>query len=254
MLLPRETVADAELRIFIIPAGTVWLKAERLVPGAAGFVTLRVASGTLERSVPAAQAAPGADVQLAIGATWRLTLVPEPAPPAAGGLDGNALSIELPTELAIQSDGTVNVTGALGMSGFGSALRFDAPRGGPLVADQAIVFPYEVPGPVVHRQQPFTTGDVRGRVPRAARAVGAARNANPARQDIEASHGGSIVMQLKGDLEANWAGASRSSPLSSSLTVNAVGIELRSRHAAASSDSHSPCGARPAVTWSFVRS
>ena len=233
MLLPRETVADAELRNFIIPAGTVWLKAERLVPGAAGFVTLRVASGTLELSVPAAQAAPGADVQLAIGATWRLTLVPEPAPPAAGGSDGNALSIELPTELAIQSDGTVNVTGALGMSGFGSALRFDAPRGGPLVADQAIVFPYEVPA------APWFIGSNRSRlatfegaclVPLALWVLPVTQT--PPDRAFEASHGGSIVMQLKGDLETHCEGASGCfAAVEASLTVNAVGIELRSRHA-----------------------
>ena len=47
MLLPRDTPADAELRTCSIPAGTVWVRAARLVPAATGYAVLRVAGGPL---------------------------------------------------------------------------------------------------------------------------------------------------------------------------------------------------------------
>ena len=239
MLLPRDTAADAELQNFSIPAGTVWVRAAQLVEGAEGFVALRVAGGALELGASGVQAGPGGDLQLALGATWRVTLVPEPAPPAAAdGSDGDALSIELPTELAIQSDGTVNVTGALGLSGFGSALRFETPRSGPLVADQAIAFPYDGladPWSIAGNRSALTTLVGECAVPLAAWVLPVTQV--PPALAFEAVHGGSLAIRFHGELESRWSGArGRFAAIDAGLTVDALGLELRSHRVDAAVD------------------
>jgi len=232
MLLPRETVGDADLRNFSIPAGTVWVNAARLVAGATGYVVLRVAGGSLELSVPAVQAGPGADVQLAIDSAWRLTLVPEPAPPPVAGSDGDALAIELPSELVIQSDGTVTVTGAIGVSGFGSALRFDTPRGGPVLTDRNIVFPYEGLADAwtiaANRSRLAALGG-EGTVALGLWALPVTQIAPD--QAFEALHGGSIAVQLHGELRTHWAGAQGGFVSTDvNLTADAMGLEMQTRH------------------------
>ena len=147
MRLPRDTVADAALRVFTLPPGTVWLRAERLVPGTADYAVLRVSGGTLELDQPAMIVEPGGQVQVALGANWTLTLQPEAAPPAnAEGSDANAVTLQLPREFVLRSDGTASVTGPIGIAGFGSTMSFDTPVGGPVAADRAIVFAYDVGG------------------------------------------------------------------------------------------------------------
>ena len=56
MLLPPQTTGDAGLRNFTIPAGTVWVRGERVLHGATGYAVLRVSGGSLELDAPAAQA------------------------------------------------------------------------------------------------------------------------------------------------------------------------------------------------------
>ena len=67
MLLPLQTTADAELRNFTIPAGTVWVRGERVLQGATGYAVLRASGGLLELGASAVQAEPGAPIQLVFG-------------------------------------------------------------------------------------------------------------------------------------------------------------------------------------------
>ena len=119
MLLPAQTAADADaaLRIFTIPAGTVLLPASLLVANAKGFAMFRIATGTLELAIAALNLA-GGELLLRRDPEWQLTLQLEAAPPAsADGSDGNAVAVALPSQLFVASDGHVSVSGGLGIRG-----------------------------------------------------------------------------------------------------------------------------------------
>ena len=233
MLLPRDTLADAELRNFSIPAGTVWLRAARLVPAATGYVLLRVAGGSLQLDLPASQAAAGAPIQLAGLSTWQLVLTPESAVPAAGGSDGNALDILLPGTLSIHSDGSVLVAGAPALSGFGSLLQFADTPTAPLLADAAIAFAYPAPA------QPWT---INGNLSALASFDGSCAvrlavwslpiSQAPIEQAFEAAHGGTLSLALQGVLQCGVAAGAATGRLTLTdprLSANALGLELRSR-------------------------
>lgn len=237
MRLPRDTVADAALRVFTLPPGTVWLRAERLVPGTAGYAALRVSVGTLQLDQAAMVVEPGGHVQVPLGASWTLTLEPEAAPPAsAEGSDANALALQLPRELVLRSDGTASVTGPIGITGFGSTVSFDSPVGGPVAADQAIVFPYDVG---------LTAWSVTGNRSRLlgfdgectvqAALWGLPLTAVPPEDAGEAAHGGLLALRLQGTVQSGLSGGEGRIPwIDPSLVANAGGFEWRSRRADAS--------------------
>ena len=236
MLLPGGTVADAERRNFSIPPGTVWLRAARLVPAATGYVVLRVAGGALQLGLPASQAVPGAPIQLAGLSTWQLVLVPEPAAPLAGGSDGNALDILLPSTLTITSDGNVAVAGALSVAGFGSPLQFDAAPAAPAQADAAIVFVYPAPAlawTVAGNRSALANFDGTCAVRLGIWSLPVTQV--PIEQAFEAAHGGTLSVALQGVLNCSLGGTApgvatgRLALVDPRLTANALGLELRSR-------------------------
>lgn len=237
MLLPRDTAADAELSVFSIPAGTVWLRAERLVPGAGGYVALRVSGGSLQFDRPATIAEPGGNVQIALGVNWTLTLEPEPAPQATfEGSDANALSLQLPSRLELRSDGTVSVAGAIGIAGYGSTISFETPSGEPVAADQAIVFPYDAgltTWSVAGNRSPLANFEGECTVQAALWVV--PLTLTPPEEACEAAHGGLVALRLQGRLQSSLSGAQgHIGWLDVRLVANAQGIELAGRHADAS--------------------
>ena len=237
MRLPADSAIDAALRIITIPAGTVWLRAERLVPGTAGYAVLRVIGGTLQLDQPATILAPGGGVQVGLGANWTLTLEPEAAPTADGdGSDANAMTLQLPSQFELRSDGTSTVTGPIGVSGFGSTLSFDTPIGGPIAADQAIVFAYDVGA-----TQWFVAGNrstllgLIGDCTVQAALWGLPLTLVAPEAAGEAAHGGFIGLRFQGTVQGTLGGGEGRVPwVDPTLLASAQGLEWRSRRADAS--------------------
>ena len=237
MRLPGDSVIDAALQAVSIPAGTVWLRAERLVPGTAGYAVLRVNGGTLQFGQPVTVVAATGGVQVPFGASWTLTLEPEVALPAdASGPDANAMTLQLPREFELRSDGSSRVTGPIGITGFGSALSFDTPSGGAIAADQAIVYAYDVATAAWsiagHRSLLLgLTGDC---------VVQAALWGLPLTLAVpdtagEAAHGGLIGFRFQGTVQGRLSAGEGGLPwVDPSLIANAQGFEWRSRRASAS--------------------
>jgi hypothetical protein len=232
MLLPPQTTGDAGLRNFTIPAGTVWIRGERVLRGAAGYAVLRVAGGSLELDVPAAQSEPGAAIDLPFDTFWRLTLGPEQPSATPEGSDGNGLSLQLPAQLVVQSDGAVTITGEIGMAGFGSELRFETPLGGPHIADQGILFSYDGMG---------ATWSIDGNRSELASFVGESvvpqamwmlpRTETPPEEAFEAAHGGSLLIVLEEQLTCRLSGVAGSFTVrDTGLLANALGLHLRSQN------------------------
>ncbi len=233
MLLPLQTTADAELRNFIIPAGTVWVRGERVLQDATGYAVLRVSGGLLELGAPAVQAEPGAPIQLVFGTFWRLTLTPEQSPAATeNGSDGNAVSVQLPAQLVVQSDGTVTVSGALGLAGFGSDLTFEEPVGSPQFTDRAILFPSEGVGAawsIAGNRSGLATFGGDCPAPQAFWALPITQT--PPEDAFEAAHGGSLIVVLQGEFRGTLTGASgRFSWSNAALLANGAGVELHCNH------------------------
>ncbi len=230
ILLPLQTTVDKGLRNFTIPAGTVWVRGERVLPGTAGYAVLRVSGGLLELGARGVRSGgPGASVELAFATSWRLTLVPEQPPAAtADGSDGNALSVQLPTQLVIQSDGTVTLSGALGVTGFGSDLEFETPVGGPQIADQAILFSYDGlvrPWSVAGHRSALATFEGESPTPQALWALPLTQT--PPQDAFEAAHGGSLIAALQGEFRGELNGAAgRFTWQSMGLLANGLGLEL----------------------------
>ena len=237
MRLPRDSVIDAALRIISIPAGTVWLRAERLVPGTAGYAALRVNGGTLQLDQPATIVAATGGVQVALGATWTLTLEPQAAPPADGdGSDANAMALLLPREFELRSDGSSRVTGPIGMTGFGSALNFDTPFGGAVSADQTIVYAYDVGATAwtIAGQRSVLLG-LTGDCTVQAALWGLPLTQEPPETAGEAAHGGLIGFRFQGTVQSTLSdGDGRLPWVDPTLLASAQGFEWRSRRALAS--------------------
>lgn len=233
-LLPLGTTGDAALRNFVLPAGTVWIRGERLAQGAPGYAVLRVSGGTLALSAPATQVGPNAPLQIHLDTSWTLTVTPQPAPVATPeGSDGNALAITLPTQLTLQSDGSTIIDGAPGLAGFGSEVRFDSPDGGPVVTDAAIAFPYAGladPWAIDGGRSRIAAFTGEGRVRLGVWALPLTHVAPD--QAFEAAHGGSVAVQFEGALSCDLRGAAgRLLWTNPNLTANALGLELRASDA-----------------------
>jgi len=234
LLLPLATTGDATLQTFVLPAGTVWIRGERLIRGAPGYAVLRISDGTLELDAPATQAAPNAPLQIRLDTAWTLTVTPEPAPASSPeGSDGDALAVSLPGRLVLRSDGQVTVDGAPGLAGFGGALVFETPSGGPVVTDAAIAFPYAAPA------DPWAIDGGRSRVAAFSGQAGvqaalwALPTTNVALEEaFEAAHGGSVAALFAGTLSCELRGApGRLVWTNPNLTANALGLELKARTA-----------------------
>ena len=247
MRLPGDSVIDAALRVVNIPAGTVWLRAERLVPGTAGYAVLRVSGGSLQLDQPAMIVAATGDVQVALGASWTLTLELQAAPPANGDGDGdgdaeadgpaaNAMALRLPREFELRSDGSSRVTGPIGMTGFGSALSFDTPSGGAVAADQAIVYAYDVGATAwsIAGQRSVLLG-LTGDCTVQAALWGLPLTLEPPETAGEAAHGGLIGFRFQGTVQSILSdGDGRLPWVNPTLLASAQGFEWRSRRALAS--------------------
>ena len=237
MRLPADSVIDAELRVVSIPAGTVWLRAERLVPGTAGYAVLRVNGGTLQLDQPATIVAATGGVQVALGASWTLTLEPQAAPPAdAVGSDANALAVQLPREFEWRSDGSSRITGSIGMAGFGSTLSLDTPSGGAVAADQAIVFAYEVDAAdwsITGHRSPLLS--LKGDCTLQAALWGLPLTFGAPEGAGEAAHGGMIGFRFQVTVQSTLGdGAGRVPWVDPTLLASAQGFEWRSRRVAPS--------------------
>ncbi len=232
MMLPAGTAGDADLRVFQIPAGTVWVRGERLAIGAPGYAVLRVSGGTLELDTPATQSAPGGPLRIGPATAWRLSVTPEPAPRSiAGGSDGAATAVTLPTGLNVSSDGTVSVDGAVGIAGFGDPLPFATPNGGPVHADQHIAFPYAAPaGAWSLGGNRSPVADLAGNGAAQAGVWALPLTSVAPEEAFEAAHGGLVVARLQGELAGGLGGADgRLVWRDTSLTASALGLEVAAR-------------------------
>jgi hypothetical protein len=237
LLLPPLLVPQEGNRTFDIPAGTVWMLARFLTPGARGRVGLRVTRGRLTVSAPATGANTGR-MLLPSGAQWTLALEPEPPPPAeATGFDANGITLTLPQLLEVRSNGAPLVTGAPTLVGFGSMLTFVDPGGAPINTGVSIDFPFDAAA---------TVWDIAGNRSAAAQLTGTAEatsavwslpvNSGAPSTFSEAPHGGSLVVQLRGALALRLAGVTGGSFRCEAalLTANAHRLDLEARRPAAS--------------------
>ena len=207
LLFPQPVAPRDGNRAFDIPAGTVWIRARLLVAGAAGCVGLRVARGSFSVSRPATVANNG-KILVFSNAQWTLSVEPE-QPPAgeASGSDANGATITLPQSLEVRSSGAAVVTGAIGISGFGSALDFDNPKGAPIMNGASIDFPFDPPNlawTIAGNRSAAVqlTGDCQ-----ATSAVWSLPvNAEPPNAFSEAPHGGAIIVRLQGSIALQLAG------------------------------------------------
>ena len=141
MLLPLGTAPRAGNLIYDIPAGTVWVFAHFLVPGAAGRVGLRVTGGTLELTLAGREFGP----RILIDADTKWTLTVQPEQPVAGddsSSDASGAVVTLPQTLRVSSQGAPVVTGPIEIAGFGSTLSFDGGAGTPVNFDETINIPF----------------------------------------------------------------------------------------------------------------
>ena len=126
MLLPVGTSIDAaDPRRVDIPAGTVWLKSDRLAANTLGFVALRDSRGSLVFD-QAPVFVPGISLNVLATVPWTLDLEPEAAPAGSlTGSDANAIMVLLPTRMTLRMGRPAVIEGAIGLAGFGNDLRFD---------------------------------------------------------------------------------------------------------------------------------
>jgi hypothetical protein len=236
--LPLDTLADAESKVFTIPAGTVWIGAHFLVFGSRGYVALRVDGGTLSFDHPARVVGPEGNLEIVDGVQWSLSLQPQASPaPDAEGRDGNALALQLPSRLVVHSSGGASVEGPIGIEGFGSVLSFPTPvAGAPVVTDRDIVFAYEIGSAAwsIDGNRSALLG-LAGEC-----TVQAVLWALPvttlAPQDAgEAAHGGTVGVALEGPLRSTLQGGpGRLGWRDCKLLANAQGLDLRCRQGTAS--------------------
>jgi hypothetical protein len=235
LLLPAGSAQDAAdpLR-WNLPAGTVWLRAERLAAGALGFAALRITGGIFNAGALLPPPEPDGTLLVPVTAPWTLSVEPEAAPAAdAAGSDGNAMAIELPLRLELGNGVAPIVSGALGLAGFGEALRFATQAGAVVIGGDAIAFPFDTDG---------ATWSIAGNRSRLWQADGSAEVAAavwslplstaPLEQAGEAAHGGSLALLLRNGPALRIAGASGVCRATDSvLSANARGVDWQVRRA-----------------------
>jgi hypothetical protein len=239
MLLPAESSSDDGNRTFSIPSGTVWLRARFLVGNTAGYVGLRVKSGTLKID-RAAQAMPGNRIGMPTGSKWSLALEPEQPPELDGnGSDGNGIAVRLPDRVDVFSTGVSQVNGSIAISGFGSDLEFADTLGAPSADADAITFPYDAGDALF---------SIDGNLSNAAQFTGECRvvaagwtlplNKLPLNTFGEAVHGGSLKIRLREGLKSRMRGAAGGFTwFGTVLTANGSGVSLDALQAACSARS-----------------
>ena len=137
LLIPSASEPSADRTVWTLPAGTVWIQADQMVAGAAGFTGLRIAGGELRIDQPAAVSPRG--IILPFNAGWSLSLSPEqPEPGDPAGSDADALALTLPTRLEFRSGQVSAIEGVVTIDGFGSPLSF-APLAMPPQVDRGHV-------------------------------------------------------------------------------------------------------------------
>jgi len=123
LFIPATSEASADRTVWTLPPGSVWLQAEQLVAGAAGFAGLRIAGGELRIDQAPTISRRGVILPLNVG--WSLSLSPEPPDPGdPGASDADALSITLPTRIEVRSGVVSSIEGTVSFDGFGSPLSF----------------------------------------------------------------------------------------------------------------------------------
>jgi hypothetical protein len=239
MLLPDESSSDDGNRTFSIPPGTVWLRARFLVGNTAGYVGLRVKSGTLKID-RAAQPMPANRIGITPGSKWSLALEPEQPPvPDGNGSDGNGIAVRLPDRFDVFSTGVSQVNGIIAISGFGSDLEFADTLGAPSANADAITFPYDAGDALF---------SIDGNLSNAAQFTGECRvvaagwtlpvNKLPLNTFGEAVHGGSLKIRLREGLKSRLRGAAGGFTwFGTVLTANGSGVSLDALQAACSARS-----------------
>lgn len=239
MLLPAESSSNDGNLTFSIPAGTVWLRARFVVGNTPGYMGLRVRKGTLKID-RAAQPRLDNSIGIMDSSRWSLTLEPEQPPePDGNGSDANGIAVRLPERFDVLSSGGAQVSGSIGISGFGIDLEFPDTLGAPSADADAITFPYD-------------TGDAQwsidGNLSTAAQFTGECRvvatawtlplNKLPLNTFGEAVHGGSLKIRLREGLESRMRGAAGSFTwFGTVLTANGSGVSLDALQAACSARS-----------------
>ena len=233
LLLPADSAPDAAdpLR-WNLPAGTVWLRAERLAAGAQGFAALRISGGVFNAGAVLPPPAPDGTLLVPIVAPWTLSVEPEPAPAAdAAGSDGNALAIELPLRLELGNGVPPVISGALGLAGFGDALRFTTQAGAPVIGGDAIAFPFDSAGAtwsIAGNRSPLC--QVEGSAEVAAAVWSLPLSMAPLEDAGEAAHGGSVALLLRNGPALLVAGASGvCRAIDSVLSADARGLDWKLR-------------------------
>ncbi len=236
-LVPRLTAENAsEPGRWELPAGSVWLKADRLSPGAQGFVALRVSGGSI-RATNASER--GDEIVVGSRGTWACELHPEQPPAVAAGSDGEAASAQLPLSLQVHGDGIApSVSGAVSMSVFGAEVHFDQQVGAPVAGDDGIALPFDVAGATwgIQAQRSracsFST-EIPVPVEAGMWLLPLARG--PVETASEARHGGSVVVLLGKGCTSRIPGASGACRWSQTrVSADADGVAIHARRPAGS--------------------
>ena len=227
LMIPASSSQIPNSPNWSIPAGTVWMESGFLVPGGTNFAGVRVQSGTLEFNGLLQRQ--GAFLLVPDGTDWTLSVeLEQPEAGGAGGSDGDALALQLPTQLKVHSNAPPELTGEASLSGFGSDLHL-SPSGAPFVDRHQLCFALQAAEPV---------WTIDGNASRVAQFSGSAAPGNPRwavpisntppEQLGEAAHGGSIVFSagdgLTSTLAAQEGDVSRWSV--ATVTVNAEQVEI----------------------------
>ena len=233
LLLPAGSAPDAAdpLR-WNLPAGTVWLRAERLAAGAQGFAALRISGGIFNAGAVLPPPAPDGTLLVPVVAPWTLSVEPEPAPVAdAAGSDGNALAIELPVRLELGNGVAPVISGALGLAGFGDALRFTTQAGATVIGGDAIAFPFDATGAtwgIAGNRSPLFQAEGSAEVAAAVWSLPLSKA--PLEQAGEAAHGGSVALLLRNGPALRVTGASGGCrAIDSVLSADASGLDWKLR-------------------------
>jgi hypothetical protein len=235
LLLPAASAPDAvdPLR-WNLPAGTVWLRADRLAAGAQGFAALRISGGVFNAGAVLPPPQADGTVLIPVVAPWRLSVEPEPAPAADGaGSDGNALAIELPLRLELGNGVAPLVSGSVGLAGFGDVLRFSTQAGATVIGGDAIAFPFDTAGAtwrIAGNRSPLCKADGSAEV--AAAVWSLPLSQAPLELAGEAAHGGSVALLLRNGPALRIAGASGvCRVIDSVLSADARSLEWKVRRA-----------------------
>lgn len=232
--LPADSQVDADdPRRWILPAGSLWIRADRLTAGAPGYAGLRIAGGLLEVGDAPVPVEPDGTLLVPLTAPWRLEVVPEAAPAAGGGSDGAALALQLPARLELRNGQPPMLEGSIALAGFGTALSFAAPSGAVVAGGDAVGFPYDAGG-ADWGIDGLRSGllQAEGRAEVAAALWSLPLSTAPLEQLGEADHGGSIGLLLRDGPTLRLPGATGACRARDSVVgANANGLEWRVRRA-----------------------